>query len=80
MTIGRIHGLPFAVFGSRRTRRNEIDLGPSPFTILFRVIAQGIRRRNQRMAMARLSDHLLRDIGMTRAEAEWDVDRPKQPR
>lgn len=74
MTIGRIHGLPFAVFGTRQMRRDEVDLGPSAFTILYRLIAESIRRRNQRRAVAHLSDHLLRDIGMSRAEAVWASD------
>ncbi len=75
MTIGRIHGLPLGVMASWPNRRsNEFDLGPSVFGYLLGVIRRYIRRRNEQMAMAELSDHLLRDIGMTRAEAAWRPD------
>jgi hypothetical protein len=73
MTIGRIHGLPFGVFGMGRPnhRRDALDLGPSAFTILFKLILRSLRNRRERMALASLSDHLLRDIGLSRTTAAW---------
>jgi len=73
MTIGRIHGLPFGVFGMGRPnhRRDALDLGPSAFTILFKMIQRSLRNRRERMALASLSDHLLRDIGLSRTTAAW---------
>jgi uncharacterized protein YjiS (DUF1127 family) len=77
MTIGRIHGLlPFGVTGMGRPnhRHDEHDLGPSAFTFLFRLILHSLQRRRERMAMASLSDHLLRDIGLSRTSAAWDPE------
>jgi len=75
MTIGRIHGLPFGVMASWPQRRNsDVDLGPSALGDLLGAIRRYIRRRNEKMAMAELSDHLLRDIGMSRTEAAWRPD------
>ncbi|HEY2889104.1 MAG TPA: DUF1127 domain-containing protein [Dongiaceae bacterium] len=77
MTIGRIHGLlPFGVagMGRRNHRHDEHDLGPSAFTLLFRLILRSLQRRRERMAMASLSDHLLRDIGLSRTTAAWDPE------
>jgi uncharacterized protein YjiS (DUF1127 family) len=80
MTILRIHGLlPFGVTGMGRPdyRRDALDLRPSAFTILFRFIQRSMQNRRERMAMANLSDHLLRDIGLSRVGvsrtgAAWD--------
>lgn len=73
MTIGRIHGLPFGMFGMGRPnhRRGELDLGPSAFIILFKLIQRSLRNRRERMALASLSDHLLRDIGLSRTTSAW---------
>jgi uncharacterized protein YjiS (DUF1127 family) len=35
-----------------------------------------LRRRRSRVALSGLSDHMLRDIGMTRAEAESEMNKP----
>jgi uncharacterized protein YjiS (DUF1127 family) len=77
MTTGRIHGLlPFGVTGIGRPdhRHDEHDLGPSTFTFLFRLILRSLQTRRERMAMASLSDHLLRDIGLSRSTAVWDSE------
>ena len=34
------------------------------------------RRRHSRVVLSGLSDHMLRDIGMTRAEAEFEINKP----
>jgi uncharacterized protein YjiS (DUF1127 family) len=76
MTIGRIHGLPFGVSGMGRPnhRCDELDLGPSAFTILFKLMQRSLRNRRERMALASLSDHLLRDIGLSRTAAAWSPE------
>ena len=75
MIIDRIHGLPFAAAGiGTRKRSPELDLGPSAFAFLFGLILYANRRRRQRQAMAGLSDHLLRDIGISRTEAAWSSE------
>ncbi|MDM7932835.1 DUF1127 domain-containing protein [Tabrizicola sp.] len=47
-------------------------LSPRPVAGLWRLIALSRSRRH----LARLDDHLLRDIGLSRAEAEAEVARP----
>jgi uncharacterized protein YjiS (DUF1127 family) len=77
MTIDRIHGLlPFGItgMGRRNHRHDEHDLGPSAFTFLLRLILRSMQKRRERMAMASLSDHLLRDIGVSRTTAAWDPE------
>ena len=75
MIIDRIHGLPFAVTGiGNRKRPPELDMGPSAFAFLFGLMLYTWRRRKQRHAMAGLSDHLLRDIGISRTEAAWSSE------
>jgi uncharacterized protein YjiS (DUF1127 family) len=42
----------------------------------WRMIARWIERARQRDALARLDDAMLRDIGITRAEAARECERP----
>ncbi len=35
-----------------------------------------VRRHRSRVALSGLNDHRLRDIGMTRAEAEFEINKP----
>jgi uncharacterized protein YjiS (DUF1127 family) len=35
-----------------------------------------LRRPHSRVVLSGLNDHLLRDIGMTRAEAEFEINKP----
>ena len=79
MIIDRINGLPFAVTSMRhpskpRSSSDELDLGPSAVGYLLGLILKTIRSRNERAAVAQLSDHLLRDIGLTRTDATWRLD------
>ena len=39
-------------------------------------IAVGHERRRQRLALARLDDRMLRDIGLTMADVEGEVSKP----
>jgi uncharacterized protein YjiS (DUF1127 family) len=34
------------------------------------------RRRNSRLELARLDDRMLRDIGLTRVDAEYEINKP----
>lgn len=42
----------------------------------LRVLGRIAARRHSRKALARLDDHMLRDIGLTRALAETEVEKP----
>ena len=79
MIIDRINGLPFAVTSMRHPAKprggsDELDLGPSAIGYLLGLVLKTIRSRNERVAMAELSDHLLRDMGLTRTEARWRLE------
>ncbi len=43
---------------------------------LAETIAVGIERRRQRLALARLDDRMLRDIGLTGADVEGELSKP----
>lgn len=43
---------------------------------LFDRMATWSERRRQRMALEALPDHLLSDIGMSRADATYEADKP----
>ena len=43
---------------------------------LAETIAVGLERRRQRVALARLDDRMLRDIGLTTADVEGEVMKP----
>jgi hypothetical protein len=76
MIIDRINGVPFAATSMRypsnpRIASDELDLGPSAIGYLLGLILKTMRSQNDQAAVAGLSDHLLRDIGLTRTEASW---------
>jgi uncharacterized protein YjiS (DUF1127 family) len=43
---------------------------------LAETIAVGLERRRQRLALGRLDDRMLRDIGLTSADVEGEVTKP----
>ena len=47
-----------------------------PVAAAVALIARWIERARQRRALAALDDHTLRDIGITRVEAEREAGRP----
>jgi uncharacterized protein YjiS (DUF1127 family) len=63
-----------------RARRPRFSLyGLPPFHILmsgWHLIATWIERVRQRRALAALDDRMLRDIGVTRAEAARETEKP----
>ena len=56
----------------RPARRRFIDR----FAAAFSLLAAWIERTRQRSALASLEDHMLRDIGITRAEATRECEKP----
>jgi uncharacterized protein YjiS (DUF1127 family) len=57
-----------------------IGTGSAQPRALLRILAEwwrrALARRRQRRALLRLDDHMLRDIGVTRAEARGEARRP----
>ena len=47
-----------------------------PLVAGLMLIARWIERSRQRRALAALDDHVLRDIGITRVEAEREAQKP----
>jgi uncharacterized protein YjiS (DUF1127 family) len=43
---------------------------------LAETVAVGLERRRQRLALGRLDDRMLRDIGLTSADVEGEVSKP----
>jgi uncharacterized protein YjiS (DUF1127 family) len=62
------------------TARSAAGLAPTPVRSVFQRVRDRLRtwleRDRQRRALAELSDHLLRDIGVTRAEAMREAAKP----
>lgn len=46
------------------------------FVRLAETIVVALERRRQRLALARLDDRMLRDIGLTSADVEGEVSKP----
>ena len=47
-----------------------------PFVAAYRLVSRWIERTRQREALAGLDDHTLRDIGITRADAARETEKP----
>ena len=45
-------------------------------TVLLNLLATWMERRRQRLSLDRLDDTLLRDIGLSRADVEGEVNKP----
>ncbi len=53
--------------------------GPAPFGVLLRLLGEAetwFERRRQRRSLLELSDHMLKDIGVTRSEAFQEGRKP----
>jgi len=61
--------------GFRRTTGERLSF-TGMFVRLAEVIAVGRERRRQRLALARLDDRMLHDIGLTTADVEGEVMKP----
>lgn len=44
--------------------------------VFLRGVAESLRRARQRRDLAALSDHSLRDIGMSRADVDFEIGKP----
>ena len=64
--------LPAQPYSAWRRKRVPIH----PFAAAWMLVASWIERTRQRDALAALDDHSLRDIGITRVEAEREARKP----
>jgi len=60
-------------FHQHATRRTAVD---GVMAVFLRGVAESFRRARQRRDLAALSDHNLRDIGLTRGDVEIEVGKP----
>lgn len=60
-------------FHQQPARRSAID---GVMSVLLRGLAESFRRARQRRDLAALSDHNLRDIGLSRSEVEIEIGKP----
>jgi uncharacterized protein YjiS (DUF1127 family) len=54
-------------------RRTAFD---GVMAVVLRGVAESLRRARQRRDLAALSDHNLRDIGLTRGDVEIEIGKP----
>ena len=54
-------------------RRTAVD---GVMGVFLRGVAEGFRRARQRRDLAALSDHSLRDIGLSRADVDIEITKP----
>ena len=64
--------LPPKAYSTWRKEREPIR----PFAAAFMLLARWIERARQRRALAGLTDHELRDIGITRVDAAREAEKP----
>ena len=62
--------------GSFRSTTGERLSTSGMLVRLAETIAVGLERRRQRLALGRLDDRMLRDIGLTSADVEGEVTKP----
>jgi uncharacterized protein YjiS (DUF1127 family) len=55
------------------THRKAVD---GVMAVFLRGVAESVRRARQRRDLAALSDHNLRDIGLTRGDVEIEISKP----
>ncbi|WP_395019408.1 DUF1127 domain-containing protein [Dongia sp.] len=60
-------------FQQQPARRFGVD---GVMAVFLRGVAEGFRRARQRRDLAALSDHNLRDIGLTRSDVEGEIGKP----
>jgi uncharacterized protein YjiS (DUF1127 family) len=60
-------------FHQQTARRSGVD---GVMAVFLRGVAESFRRARQRRDLAALSDHNLRDIGLTRVDVEIETGKP----
>ncbi|GAB2177889.1 DUF1127 domain-containing protein [Dongia sp. agr-C8] len=60
-------------FHQQPARRSAFD---AVMAVVLRGVAESFRRARQRRDLAALSDHALRDIGLTRRDVEAEIGKP----
>ncbi len=65
-----------AAGASTRNAASTMSSAGRSVVALFDMVATWNERRRQRLALEALPDHLLHDIGLSRAEAVTEADKP----
>jgi uncharacterized protein YjiS (DUF1127 family) len=60
-------------YRQQTTRHSVVD---GMMALFLRGVAESFRRARQRRDLASLSDHALRDIGLSRSDVESEVGKP----
>jgi uncharacterized protein YjiS (DUF1127 family) len=71
MSLELLRSHPAYVLGQAAERGGALLLDG-----LFSRLGQAIRRQRSRREITRLDDHMLRDIGVSRAAALYEADKP----
>ena len=72
MTCGKASRTSFVDFGAP----SLFDRVGRDFARAWRCVAVWARRRRQRLRLKDLDDHTLKDIGVSRTEADWEARKP----
>jgi uncharacterized protein YjiS (DUF1127 family) len=48
----------------------------APRTKMLSKVRAALRRRRTRLILAEMSDHMLKDIGLTRCDADYEANKP----
>lgn len=64
-------------FQQQAARRTQVGTGfDAALSLVLRALGDSLRRARQRRDLAALSDHALRDIGLTRSDVAAEVGKP----
>jgi uncharacterized protein YjiS (DUF1127 family) len=66
----------FSSAGRRTDTHTRSSPGSSKPAQLLALIAETWRRRRSRTWLTELDDRMLKDIGITRADVEWEANKP----
>jgi uncharacterized protein YjiS (DUF1127 family) len=48
----------------------------APRATLLKTVRAALRRRRTRLILSEMSDHMLKDIGLTRCDADYEANKP----
>lgn len=75
-TIDTLNPLGLATAKTPMVVENPVSGVKKAMLVLFKILWSWEERRRQRAALAKLSDHHLKDIGLSRADVDNEVTKP----